>query len=157
MSFRAVGDKNGISSTVLGVCAAYVLTIVLSISFSTPASALRTVPGSPCADTCTRNELNYANNTVCFDEDYQTGGGRQFRECTTCLLNSTAIDAAANISDVHWGLCKNCCEIGMDCADGTSQPSIHPRRMHVRISRRNRVDIESLSSDVPTASYRGVL
>lgn len=107
MPSRLVGGKDNLLSTALHVCAAYVLTAILSISFSDTASALQTVPGSQCADLCTQNDLNYANNTVCLDEDYQTGGGQQFRECTTCLLNSTAVDTASNISDVYWGLCKS--------------------------------------------------
>jgi len=107
MPSRLVGDKDSVSSTFLSVCAAYVLTAVLSISFSSPASALQTVPDSSCADTCTQNDLNYANSTVCLDDAYQTGAGQQFRECTTCLLNSTAVDTANNISDVYWGLCKS--------------------------------------------------
>jgi len=107
MLSRLVGDRDSIPSTFLGVCAAYILTAILSISFSSPASALQTAPGSPCADKCTQNELSYANNTVCLDEAYKTGGGQQLRECTTCLLNSTVVDTASNISDVYWGLCKS--------------------------------------------------
>jgi len=116
MPSRLVGDKDSGPSTFAGVCAAYILTAVLSTTFSSPASALQTVPGSPCADQCTRNDLSYANNTVCLDEDYQTGSGQQFRECTTCLLNSTAVDTAANVSDVYWGLCKSGRELEMKIA-----------------------------------------
>lgn len=104
MPSRLVGSKDSISSTFMGVCAAYILTAILSISLSTPVSALRTVPGSPCEKTCTDNNLNLANNTVCLDNNYKDGSGKQFRDCTTCLLNSTAVDTAANISDVYWGL-----------------------------------------------------
>lgn len=105
MPSRSLGDKDSISSVFLGVCGAYVLTAILSISFTTPASALQSVPGSPCADAC--SGVTYANNTVCLDDEYLNGGkGTQFRECTTCLLNSTAIDSSANVSDVYWGLCK---------------------------------------------------
>ena len=107
MPSRLVGDKDSASSTIFTVCAAYVLTAILAISFSSPASALQTVPGSSCADICARDNLNYANNTVCLDDAYQTGSGQQFRECTTCLLNSTAVDTANNISDVYWGLCES--------------------------------------------------
>lgn len=107
MPSRVVGDKGSFSSTLVGVCAAYALTIILSVSFSTPASALQTVPGSPCAATCSEGDLNYANNTVCLDEDYKSGAGKQFRDCTTCLLNSTAVEPNSNISDVYWGLCKS--------------------------------------------------
>ena len=110
-------DKDSGLSAVFGVCAAYALTVILSISFSSPALALQTVPGSPCAETCTRDDLSYANNTVCLDEDYKTGGGRQFRECTTCLLNSTAVDDAGNVSDVYWGLCKRLLRVARKSAN----------------------------------------
>lgn len=116
-SRSTAGDRGGSSSSLLsstsmlGVCAAYVLTAVLSISFATPASALRTVPGSPCEETCTQDNLNFENNTVCLDEDYKSGNGQGFRECTTCLLNSTAVDNTANTSDVYWGLCKSSGEV----------------------------------------------
>jgi hypothetical protein len=40
------------------------------------------------------------------DEQYQnTIGGRRLEDCVGCLLNSTAVDAANNQSDVEWGLC----------------------------------------------------
>lgn len=105
-SGRSRGPRDALSSTAWGLCVAYLLTVILSISFPTPVSALHTVPGSPCESTCNYNNLNFANDTVCLDTDYQNGDGRQFRECTTCLLNSTAVDTASNISDVYWGLCK---------------------------------------------------
>lgn len=101
---RAVGDQDRLSSTFFSVAAAYALTLVLSISCAAPTSALQTVPRSPCADICSSNDLNLANDTVCLDDDYQTGEGQQFRQCTTCLLNSTAVDSTTNISDVYWGL-----------------------------------------------------
>ena len=62
--------------------------------------------GSSCAEACSAQDLNYANDTVCLDEDYRSGRGQLFRECTTCLLNSTAVDTAQNVSDVYWGLCE---------------------------------------------------
>lgn len=107
MRSRVVGDRDAFglnSAAIFSVCAAYVLTAVLSISFANPAAALQTVADSPCRQICTDNDLNFSNDTVCLDADYENGGGRQFRECTTCLLNSTAVDTAANVSDVEWGL-----------------------------------------------------
>ena len=106
MPARLMGDKDGLSRTVFGICAAYVLTAILSISLSTPVSALETVPGSPCASICSRDGLDFANDTVCLDEDYESGRGQNFRDCTTCLLNSTAVDNAKNVSYVNWGLCE---------------------------------------------------
>lgn len=100
------GYHDALFSTFMGVCAAHVLTALLCLSFSTPTSALQTVPGSPCESICTSDDLNFANDTVCLDASYQSGEGQQFRECTSCLLNSTAVDRANNISDVYWGLCK---------------------------------------------------
>lgn len=105
MLSRLIGDKDGLSNAAMGVCAVHVLTAILSISFASPASALQTVQGSPCESICTDNDLNFANDTVCLDDDYKNGRGQQFRECTTCLLNSTKIDSSANVSDVEWGLC----------------------------------------------------
>lgn len=120
MPSRLVGGKDSISSTLMGVCTAYILTVILSISLSKPVSALRTVPGSPCQKTCTDNNLNFANDTVCLDNSYKDGNGKQFRECTTCLLNSTAVDTAANISDVYWGLCKCVARICVNPSNGNS-------------------------------------
>lgn len=104
---RAGGDQDRLSYDFLGKCAGYILIILLGLTSITPAGALQTVPGSPCADTCSQNNLNYANDTVCLDAAFQTGGGQDFRQCTTCLLNSTAVDTANNISDVYWGLCES--------------------------------------------------
>ncbi|KAK5091347.1 hypothetical protein LTR05_001530 [Lithohypha guttulata] len=101
---RPCADRDGLSSTFLSLSAATILTVLLSLSLSTPASALQTVPDSPCAEICTRGDVNLANGTVCLDDAFKTGAGHQFRECTTCLLNSTAVDTPSNISDVYWGL-----------------------------------------------------
>lgn len=103
-------DKDVMSSTVVGVVATYLLTAILSISLSTPAAALQFVPGSPCEPLCSsaNDGLTYQNDTICLDADYRKEPGSRVRDCTTCLLNSTAVDQSNNVSDVQWGLCKSC-------------------------------------------------
>lgn len=142
-------DALSVSSTFFGLCAAYVLTALLSISLATPTSALQTVPGSPCESTC--DNLNFANDTVCLDRLFEEGEGSQFRECTTCLLNSTAVDRSTNISDVYWGLCKSGSDrVKVSPLTCFSQPSLHPRRVYICLSRRDCLHLESLPGDLRT-------
>lgn len=64
------------------------------------------VPDSPCSDVCSGKSQNTLDNAVvCLDRDYfNTTEGIAFRSCTACELNSTAVDAAKNQSDVDWAL-----------------------------------------------------
>jgi hypothetical protein len=79
--------------------------ILLAILTSIPiSSAFQTVPGSDCADRCADGNID--EDAVCLDAQYRTSeGGRRVESCTSCLLNSTAVDTASNTTDVEWGLC----------------------------------------------------
>ena len=78
------------------------LTVILRLS-----NALQYVPGSPCASLCSTDKAGSINeDAVCLDREYKdTTGGQNIEKCVGCLLNSTAIDTAANETDVQWGLC----------------------------------------------------
>lgn len=68
-------------------------------------TAYQFVADSPCEPQCREGSLS--EDAVCLDEQYKsTDGGRRLETCVGCLLNSTAVDAANNQSDVEWGLCK---------------------------------------------------
>jgi len=89
------------------------LAIVLATLFlSNPLAVqgLRTSPGSPCADTCSK--LGSSSNTTtseiaCLDSQYNQTKGQDFEDCITCELESTYVDGLSSETDVDWGLCKS--------------------------------------------------
>ncbi|KIV94195.1 hypothetical protein PV10_01984 [Exophiala mesophila] len=84
--------------------AAVCLVLCLLTTLVRPATALQTVPGSPCQSTCARAG-NLQDNVVCLDADYgESETGRLYRECVSCQLNSTAIDTGKNETDVEFAL-----------------------------------------------------
>ncbi|OQD70546.1 hypothetical protein PENDEC_c022G06356 [Penicillium decumbens] len=86
------------------------LAIVLATLFlSNPLAVqgLRTSPGSPCADTCSK--LGSSSNTTtseiaCLDSQYNQTKGQDFEDCITCELESTYVDGLSSETDVDWGL-----------------------------------------------------
>ncbi|KJR83786.1 uncharacterized protein SPSK_04157 [Sporothrix schenckii 1099-18] len=84
----------------------------IAVLFTGTSSALRVTPGSACASYCLDNGDNNgqsANSTttpsdiVCNDTDYwSTTVGTRYRNCLTCLQNSTAVNGLQ--SDVEWYL-----------------------------------------------------
>lgn len=87
----------------LTTVAVYLALCLLSTLFR-PATALQTVPGSPCQSTCDRAG-NLEDSVVCLDIDYaDTEAGRLYRDCVSCQLNSTAIDNGKNETDVEFAL-----------------------------------------------------
>lgn len=81
-------------------------TSLLLLAFLQSAYAFGHVPGSPCADLCSGNPQNtLANDVVCLDNDFfDSADGEAIHKCIACQLNSTAVDTAANQSDVEWAL-----------------------------------------------------
>ena len=87
--------------------AAVYLVLCLLTTLVRPATALQTVPGSPCQSTCAQAG-NLQDNVVCLDADYgESETGRLYRECVSCQLNSTAIDTGKNETDVEFALSRN--------------------------------------------------
>lgn len=87
--------------------AAVYLALCLLSTFLRPATALQTVPGSPCQSTCDRAG-NLEDSVVCLDVDYvDTEAGSLYRECVSCQLNSTAIDTGKNETDVEFALSRD--------------------------------------------------
>ena len=67
--------------------------------------AFQFVPKSGCASVCRDGTLT--EDAVCLDAEYRnTDGGRKLESCVGCLLNSTAVDAVKNETDVEFGLRK---------------------------------------------------
>lgn len=81
---------------------------------------LEVTPNSACSSRCDRNVAAGADpssadtktnssDLVCNDYEYDgsnsTEVGRRFKDCLTCELNSTAMDADSNEDDVYWALC----------------------------------------------------
>ncbi|GMF72332.1 unnamed protein product [Aspergillus oryzae] len=72
------------------------------------AVALRTAPGSPCANVCNKQSTNTTGSEItCLDTDFtSTSKGSQFKQCVDCQLRSTYSDPSSGETDVDWGLCK---------------------------------------------------
>ncbi|BAE59233.1 unnamed protein product [Aspergillus oryzae RIB40] len=73
------------------------------------AVALRTAPGSPCANVCNKQSTNTTGSEItCLDTDFtSTSKGSQFKQCVDCQLRSTYSDPSSGETDVDWGL-LNC-------------------------------------------------
>lgn len=84
--------------------------------------SIEVTPNSKCFSVCA-NDISSSSNiadgkyswtigsdVVC--EDYQLAGpnstvqGRKWKECLTCELNSTAVDAPSKENELYWVLCK---------------------------------------------------
>ncbi|KAE8324938.1 hypothetical protein BDV24DRAFT_20596 [Aspergillus arachidicola] len=70
------------------------------------AVALRTAPGSPCANVCNKQSTNTTGSEItCLDTDFtSTSKGSQFKQCVDCQLRSTYSDPSSGETDVDWGL-----------------------------------------------------
>ncbi|KAE8152620.1 hypothetical protein BDV25DRAFT_170140 [Aspergillus avenaceus] len=68
--------------------------------------ALRTSPGSPCADVCNKQSTNTTGSEIaCLDVEFSsTGKGSHFQQCIDCQLRSTYKDSSSGETDVDWGL-----------------------------------------------------
>lgn len=84
--------------------------------------SIEVTPNSKCFPVCANDissssniadgkySWTLGNNVVC--EDYQLAGpnstveGRKWKECLTCELNSTAVDAPSKENELYWVLCK---------------------------------------------------
>lgn len=91
------------------VLAAILVTLLFS-NFLPAVQGLRTTPGSPCADRCSK--LGSSSNTTateiaCLDSQYNQAKGGDFEDCVTCELTSTYVDASTGETDVNWGLCMS--------------------------------------------------
>lgn len=80
------------------------LILLLLLSTFPLATAFQIVPGSGCEAQCREGHVD--EDAVCLDAEYRSDpGGRRIETCVSCLLNSTAVDTANNVTDVEWGLC----------------------------------------------------
>ena len=79
------------------------------IAVVSPALALESVAGSPCAPICDAEaEGALKDDVVCLDGQYSsTSRGRNFKDCIACQLNSTAVDTTNNVTDVDWAFCQS--------------------------------------------------
>ncbi|KAL4891006.1 hypothetical protein BDV59DRAFT_76368 [Aspergillus ambiguus] len=84
----------------------WTVVFVLLSQLASIALGLRTSPGSPCTDTCTKRSTNTTgSDIVCLDRQYsETTVGSNFQQCVECQLRSPFVDTGTGQSDVHWGL-----------------------------------------------------
>ena len=92
-----------------------ILSVVVVISITQPASTLYVVPGSNCTPACSSALTAYKTNgtdIACHDRDYNgTVVGEAFQECITCEMSSQTVDSYTAQTDLGWALCKSRVEI----------------------------------------------
>jgi hypothetical protein len=102
----------------LDMTSSYSLLGLLVCIFTSSVWSLQVTPNSPCSTLCMddpttdvsdpNSSNTYASDIVCNDADYDgTTVGRKFKQCLTCLQNSTASSGSEN--DQGWFFCMFIC------------------------------------------------